>query len=223
MTIPEEDQDEVQRRRKRSPAQIILEPGEQTPVTRRVTPSANQGLRLLNPTGKDAADYMAEAEAKPIGSVKKTTRVRYQRMAGHMEMAAQALAVGTTQRMAAKYAGVTERQIKKYYADPDFRVRIDELRQVLASRIRGKLIRELNRRTNKSMLQNMDLLDVLRIWDRITTGGKGVHIEGDVNIQQNQYDGILQQIFAVNSEGEGEDFPSYGDPSLRLPSGDPQE
>jgi hypothetical protein len=210
------DQIPAEKKRRRRPAQIILEPSEHTRNTRKLVPVANEGLKILNPTGKTAEDYSEESK-------KRTNRLRYQRMYGHMELAAQALALGTTQRMAAKYAGVTERQIKKYYADGDFRVRIEELRTVLASRIRGKLLRELNRRTNSQMLKNMDLLDVLRIFDRITTGGKGVHIEGDVNVNQNQYDTILQQIFAANSDGQGEDFPGYGDQSLRLPSGDSQE
>lgn len=168
------------------------------------------GLRVLNPSGKDAEDYQEEISKNP--------RVRYAAMRGHQEMAAQALAVGATQKLAAKYAGVSQRQIKKYYAIPDFRVRVEELRAVLASRMKGRIMRELNRRLTGENIKNMDTLDMLRIFDRISIGGKGmaISINGDVNVN-NKYETILASLFSPNTGEDGGDFPQFGDPSTALP------
>ena len=122
--------------------------------------------------------------------------------------------------MAAKYAGVSPRQIKKYYTDADFRTRIEELRSLLASRLKGKILRELNRRMTGAGLKEMDLLDMLRVFDRVTVGGKGmaINVEGDINVSQ--YDTILAALFAPNSSPNGGDFPGYEPEDVSLPSGD---
>lgn len=194
------------------PDPIVLTPAEMTPGARRRIDATNRNLRVLNPQGRDHEDYKE--------SIARNPRLRYAAMRAHMEMAAQALSVGATQKMAAKYAGVSPRQIKKYYTDPEFRTRIEELRNILASKIKGKLLREMNRRTTGMNLKNMDLLDLLRVFDRVTSGGKGMslHVDGDVNV--NQYDTILQALFAPNARSNGGDFPVYGTDSLRLPGGD---
>lgn len=172
--------------------------------------ATNRGLTILNPKGKDLEDYKEEIVKKP--------RIRYAAMRAHMEMAAQALAVGATQKLAAQYAGVSARQIKKYYQDPDFRARIEEHRATTTGRIRGKIIRELDRRTGSVAIKNMELLDMLRIMDRLTTGGKGmaITVEGDVNVN-NKYENILAALFAPNTTEDGSDFPSYGPEDILVP------
>lgn len=183
--------------------QLIIPTGEQTSQIRNRMDPTNRGLRLINPQAKDFDDHKE--------AISRTPRLRYAAMRAHMEMSAQVIAVGGTQKMAAKYAGVSPRQIKKYYQDADFRTRVEELRGLLASRIKGKILRELNRRTTGQNLQNMDLLDMLRVFDRVTVGGKGmaITVEGDVNVQQNRYDAILTALFNPNAGEEGSNFPGY--------------
>jgi hypothetical protein len=196
------------------PDLITIPPEEMTGHIRNRLVPANRNLKLLNPTYKDSDDYKEQIAKNP--------RLKYAGMRAHMEMAAQAIAVGATQKMAAKYAGVSPRQIKKYYTDPDFRTRIEELRNLLTSRIKGKILRELNRRTNGAELQNMELMDILRIFDRIAgpQGGKGMHLQVDGDVNVNNYDGILAALFPSNSGPDGGDFPTYESSGLRLPSGD---
>jgi len=148
----------------------------------------------------------------------KKPRLRYAAMRAHMEMASQALAVGATQKLAAQYAGVSARQIKKYMQDPDFRARIEEHRAATTSKIKGKIVRELDRRTNGAAIKNMELLDLLRIMDRLTVGGKGmaVTVEGDINVN-NKYENILAALFAPNTGSDGGDFPEYGPSDVLVP------
>lgn len=190
--------------------QLQLSPGEMTPRARRSIDSVNEGLRLLNPSGADAEDIEEKLSKNP--------RQRYAAMHAHRELAAMALSIGSTQRMAAKYAGVSPRQIKKYYADPDFRVRIEELRAVLASKMKGKIMRELNRRLTGDKLKNMDTLEMLRIFDRITTGGKGmaINVSGDLNVN-NKYEAILAAILDTDASNDGADFPQFGDRGVTIP------
>lgn len=175
-------------------------------------------MKVLNPRG---AKTVEEVES---GMIKRNPRIRYSGMKARMEMAAQVLAVGGTQRLAAKYAGCSERQIKKYYTDPDFRVRIEELRTVLASKVKGRIFRELSRRTTSDKIKQMELLDMLRILDRITVGGKGmaINVSGDVNVgDTNYYEAILASLFNPNSGPDGGDFPVYEPDRIRLSSGSP--
>lgn len=172
--------------------------------------STNRGLSILNPKGKELEDYHEEIVKKP--------RMRYAAMRAHMEMSSQALAVGATQKLAAQYAGVSARQIKKYMMDPDFRARIEEHRATTTSRIRGKIVRELDRRTGPAVIKNMELLDLLRIMDRLNTGGKGmaITVEGDVNVN-NKYENILAALFSPNAGANGGDFPEYGASDILVP------
>lgn len=179
--------------------------------------ATNRHLKILDPKPLDAESVQQQMVAK-------NPRIRYSGMRAHMELAAHALAVGGTQKLAAKYAGVSERQIKKYYADPDFRVRIEELRAVLASKLKGRILRELDRRTTGDNIKNMELLDMLRVFDRITTGGKGmaISVAGDVNVSNN-YEAILASLFNPNAGSNGGDFPVYESDSLQLSGGDSPE
>lgn len=196
--------------RRSSDALIPVRPEDMTGAIRRRMEPTERGLRLLNPTNK-GEDEIAD-------SFRRQPRMRYAAMRAHQEMAAMALATGSTQKMAASYAGVAQRQIKKYMADPDFRARIEELRAVLASKIKGKIMRELNRRVTGPRIKNMETLEMLRIFDRVTIGGKGnaIKVEGDINVN-NSYDQILNALFASDTEGDVVDFPQYGDPSTTIP------
>lgn len=199
---------------------IVLKPGEVQTLSlkqKRNMEATNRDLRLLDRQPLDAEEVQQQM-------VRKNPRIRYSGMRSHMELAAHALAVGSTQKMAARYAGISERQVKKYYADPDFRARIEELRTVLASKLKGRIMRELDRRTSGENIKNMELLDMLRVFDRITVGGKGMAIQvaGDVNVSNN-YEAILASLFNPNAGPNGSDFPVYESDSLQLSSGDSPE
>lgn len=190
--------------------ELVHLPEDAGPGDRKRLEPTNRGLKLLNPKGKGFEDYHEEIVKKP--------RMRYAAMRAHMEMAAQALAVGATQKLASQYAGVSARQIKKYMMDPDFRARIEEHRAMTTSKIKGKIIRELDRRTDKTTIRNMELLDLLRIMDRLTVGGKGmaITVEGDVNVN-NKYENILAALFSPNAGTNGGDFPEYGASDILVP------
>jgi hypothetical protein len=173
-------------------------------------PEVQAGLRILNPQGKEVEDYKEDYEKKP--------RLRYTSMRAHQEKAAQALAVGATQKLAASYANISERQVKKYYADPDFRGRIEELRTILGSRITGRVMKEIERRVTGTVIKNQTTMDLLRILDRLTQGGKGmnINIAGDVNVS-NKYENILNALFNSDAGEDVSDFPQYGDRGLTIP------
>jgi hypothetical protein len=190
---------------------LVHLPENAGPGDRKRLEATNRGLKILNPTGKELEDYQEEIVKKP--------RMKYAAMRAHMEMSAQALAVGSTQKLAAQYAGVSARQIKKYMQDSDFRARILELRAITTSKINGKIIRELDRRTGNDTIKNMELLDLLRIMDRLSpTGGKGmaINVEGDVNVG-NKYDNILAALFSPDTGKNGVDFPEYGASDVLVP------
>jgi hypothetical protein len=176
----------------------------------------NRTLKLLNPTAKDEEDFKEGFAKQP--------RLKYAGMRAHMEMSAMALAAGSTQKMAARYAGVSPRQIKKYLTDPDFRARIQELRGLATSRLQGKIVRELNRRTDGLNIRQMELLDLLRIYDRMTTGGKGmaINVAGDMNVEANRYENILAALFSPDAPENEPDFPGYGPEDFSVPGGGPQ-
>lgn len=160
------------------------------------------GLRILDPKGEmNEQDQIDKFQA---------TRVKYAPMHAHREIAAAVLASGGTYRMAAHKAGVSVRQVKKYLTNPDFRQRIEELRQTMLSGIRGRLLQELKRRTKGEKIKQIELLDLLRIFDRVNgpVGGKGgINVQGDVNV--NSYDTLVQALLTANPRTEGNDFPAF--------------
>ena len=175
----------------------------------------NRGLALVNPDGKDTVDYVMEQYAPAPGD---SPRVAYAPMKAHMELASQVIAVGGTYKMAARYAGVQRRQIKKYMMMPDFRARIEEHRAKMASGIKGRILGELGRRTRGKNIHNWEIMDLVRVLDRLSgTGGKGMTtiIEGDVNV--NKYEGILAALFGPNAEQAEPDFPRFGDQGHVIP------
>ena len=151
-------------------------------------------------------------------------RVKYAPMIAHQEMAAIALASGSTMKQAAAKAGISTRQVRKYYTEADFRARIEELRQTVFSKIRGRVLKELENRTDPNRIGQVDLLDLLRIHDRVygAPGGKGaagIQIGGDLNVGTSQYDTIIAALLAPESGGQGADFPIY-EPTDVSPSSD---
>jgi hypothetical protein len=197
-------------------ALIKLEPDEVTSQIRNRRESTERGLRLLNPRALDEDEMIEKYKSNP--------RQRYAAMAAHKEMSAQVLAVGGTQKMAARYAGVSPRQIKKYLTDPDFRQRVEEMRETLAGKIKGKILREFNRRVTGTEIRQMEIMDLSRILDRVTTGGKGmaINVSGDVHVG-NRYEAILAQLFDPNSGEKGEDFQVYEAGSFSVPGRDSPE
>lgn len=185
-----------------------------------LVPVVEEGSRILDPKNESFADRQVRISGQ---------RKPYSAMRAHQEMAATALASGGSFRMAALKAGVSVRQVKKYYTEPQFRARIEELRASLFSKIRGRILKELEKRTDPANIERIELLDLLRVFDRVygSPGGKGagggVNIAGDINVTNTNYDTILAQILASNTESEGGSFPSFELDSLRLPGADSPE
>lgn len=163
-------------------------------------PAVREGISILDPKRRTEEEQIEAFEKR---------RVPYSAMQAHREMAAQVLAVGGTFKMASMRAGVSMRQIRKYYGEADFRSRIDELRSTMLSKVRGRVMAELSRRTDASSIKRIELLDLLRIYDRVATtngrGHQGVTIAGDVNV--NQYDTIIQALLSSNPSSESSNFP----------------
>lgn len=177
-------------------------------MVRRRAPVVEEGLKVLKLKGE---------EELIEGNIKK--RVRYAAMHAHREMAAAVLAVGGTRKMASRKAGVSVRQIQKYWEDPDFRERIQELQELLGGRVRGKVMKEINRRTSPVMIKRMELLDLLRVGDRFGLGrGKNAAVNTEVNIHN--YESIFNSVFLADSEEESEDFPTFEPTRLALSGGD---
>ena len=178
-----------------------------------------EGLELLDPRNETYAERTARLRGK---------RLPYASMRAHQELAALVLASGGTFRLAAAKAGVSVRQVKKYYTDTEFRHRIEELRQTLFGKIRGRVLKELEVRTRNGTITKIDLLDLLRIFDRVygapNKGGAGaaINVQGDVNVGDN-YDTIIQALLAPLAGEESADFPIYEHQSPQLSSGDPSE
>jgi hypothetical protein len=155
-------------------------------------------------------------------------RVPYAGMVAHKEMAAMVLASGGTFRLAATKAGISVRQVKKYYTSADFRARIDELRKTAFSRILGRVLKELENRTDPEHIGNIDLLDLLRVWDRVAgapgrNGGAGGMNIGEINVTNNNYDALLASLLASQRGGESSDFQEYRPEELLVPGESPPE
>ena len=180
-------------------------------------PVVQEGLSILDPK-RESFEERSERFREQ--------RKKYAAMHAHMEMAALVLATGGTFRLAAAKAGVSVRQVKKYYTDPDFRTRIQELRDTMLSKVKGRLYKELERRTRPGTIEHIELLDLLRVFDRVAgpVGGKGgVQVAGDLNVTQQNADTIIAALLAPESEGESEDFQIYEPSSFAAPSGDSPE
>jgi hypothetical protein len=190
-----------------------------------------------NATRNDKKKAEAAREAMEILDPKRETfderqerlgrnRVPYAGMVAHQEMAAMVLAAGGSYKLAAAKAGVSVRQVKKYYTSADFRARIDELRKFSFSKILGRVLKELERRTDPDKIGNIDLLDLLRVWDRVAgTPGKGaggLNI-GEINVTNNNYDSILAALLSPDTGTKGRNFPIYRPEELLVSGKDSPE
>jgi hypothetical protein len=170
------------------------------------------GLRVLQPDDLDD-NGIPELAGR---------RTQYKPLRLHQEKAAMAIAAGATLRAAAKFADVSPRQVRKYMTMTDFRDRVTELRQIVMSRIQGKIISEINRRVSSDQLKSMEPLDIVRFYN-LTVGGKdkGLADSINVNIKYDQiFNSITAEISNPNASSESEDFPQYGAEDLLLPGGD---
>lgn len=143
-------------------------------------------------------------------------RTKYSAMRAHMESAAVVIAAGGTYDMAAAQAGINQRQVRKYMSDADFRARVNELREQMLGKVKGRIIQEFENRTDPEKIKHLEIIDLTRIFDR-TTGDATGKAESPGEIK---YDQIIQQIFIDNSSTESVDFPEYGDDELQISDGD---
>jgi hypothetical protein len=187
-------------------------------MTRLRAPVVEEHLKALK------APTVEQTRARAV-----SRRVRYAAMRGHMELAAHVIAVGGTKRQAAQKAGVSKRQISKYLSSGDFRDRIQEIQELLGGKIRGRIMAEVNRRTDPEVIKKMELLDLLRVGDRFGLGrGAGSIIVND-NREVHNYESTFNALFhnAQNAEQlsdtgeESADFPEFEPTSLSLSGGDP--
>jgi hypothetical protein len=151
-------------------------------------------------------------------------RERYAPMKARQETAAIALASGASFRLAAQIAGCSSRQVKHYYQSADFRARVEEHRSILMSRIKGRITAEFKRRTSPTMIQKLEIMDLVRLYDRMsgedttTTNARALHgLEG-----AEKYEAIINQVFNFGSGGQSGDFPEYGTDDVQLPGSNPQ-
>jgi len=188
--------------------------GDSSQIRKRV-PAVKEGLKLIK--AKDEDELIEE-------NVKK--RVRYAAMHAHRERAAEVLALGGSRKMAARRAGVSTRQIQKYFSDPDFRERIQELQEMVGSKIRGRVMKEVTRRTGPKLIEKIELLDLLRIGDRFGLGRGNASAINVSKTEINNYESIFNSVFLgdteqpLDSEEEGADFPAFEPSRLALSGGD---
>ena len=188
--------------------------------TRRKAEAASEHLKTLRMPDPDKVEEKAVLK-----------RQRYAPMKRNMEIAAYVIAAGGSVKLAARKTGLSTRQIRKYQSMGDFRDRVVELHELLATRVRGKVIKEVDRRTSPKMIKKMELLDLLRVGDRFGLGrGAGSVIVND-NREINHYEATFNALFhksgstedserLLDAEEEGADFPEFEPTSLALSGGD---
>jgi hypothetical protein len=185
-----------------------------------MSPQIRKKIVPVNRNMAAIAEAQAEQEEKddkPGYADRK--RQKYAMMRQHKEAAAVVLAAGGSYEMAANQAGVSERQVRKYVSDSDFRARVDELRELLMGRVKGRIQKEFERRTDPERIKHLEIMDLARIYDR-TTGSETGAASGE---GEHNYDRILQQIIITNSGPESSDFPEYGDEDFSVSEPSPQE
>lgn len=189
--------------------------------TKRLAPVVSQNMRTLR------APAPSKVHEKIVAK-----RARYAAMKTHMEIAAIAIAAGATPKIAARKAGVHRRQIHKYMTMVDFRERVHELQETLGNRILGRVLKEVNRRTEPEVIAKMELLDLLRVGDRVGLGrGSGstiINNEGTINNYEANFNALFHEGAAdeeqlSDASEEGVDFPEFKPTSLALSGGDSQE
>lgn len=154
----------------------------------------------------------------------KKKRTQYASLRAHQEIAANLIAAGATYELAAQRAGVSERQIRKYMTDSDFRARVVELREVLTTTIQGRILNRFAELVDDTHIKNLEVMDLARIFDRVSGaslgGGRGGPSIPTGNGGTEKYDNIIAQILVVNPGSEGADFPSFESSDAGLSGGD---
>jgi hypothetical protein len=194
-----------------------------------VLPNDGTKLRRSAPVVEDNLRMLKTPPAETIEQKAEKKRIRYAAMRTHQEIAANVIAAGGNATQAARKAGVSRRQVRKYMESADFRERVAELQEVLGNAIRGRVMKEIGRRTGPKYIQKMELLDVLRVGDRFGLGrGSASVIVNDHSSVQNNYEANFNALFHAedseldsDSEEEGADFPEFEPTSLALSGGDP--
>lgn len=219
----------ARRHEKELEAAVDVDTGERFQIT--VLPNDAGPTKKLAPM---VEDNLKTLKAPVAGEVKKklvAKRIRYAAMRTHQEIAAMVIAAGGNSSLAARKTGLSRRQIRKYMESADFRERVAELQELLGNRIRGRVMKEVERRTSPSVIKKMELLDLLRVGDRFGLGrGNGNTIINQDNRQVNNYEANFNALFhaenseqLLDSEEEGADFPEFEPTSLALSGGDSQE
>jgi predicted transcriptional regulator len=179
-----------------------------SPVTVGHAEAVEQNLATM----QEADPNVARSEEQIYGELTAAgVRGPFAAMAAHQEIAAVMLAAGATLGEAAQRAGVTEVTVSRYWAEDSFRRRVFELRSIVMDGINGRIVGELDRRTKGRNLQNMELLDVLRVFDRTnpkpSAGEKrAVTVAGNLNVTQLNYAGIAAEIAGPDAAEEVPDF-----------------
>lgn len=202
---------------KKKKRQLVPVPDDASPNLKKKAEAIKPAMEILDPKRETFEERQERLENK---------RIPYASMVAHKEMAAMVLAAGGTYRLAAAKAGISVRQVKKYYTTADFRARIDELRKTTFSKILGRVLKELEVRTDPAVIGNIELLDLLRVWDRVAgspgKGAGGMNI-GEINVTNNNYDALLTALVSAKREGQSADFPEYRPEDLLLPGESPPE
>jgi hypothetical protein len=181
-------------------------------VTKGHAEMVNQNLTVLAQERPDAVRGEDQIYSELI---EQGVRPAFASMAAHQEIAAAMLSCGATLGEAADRAGVTEVTISKYWADQSFRRRVFELRSVVVDGINGRIVGELDRRTKGRNLQNMELMDVLRVFDRTNPKQSGSQrsvttVAGNLSVTQLNYEGLSAEVRRVDTPEESADFPLLG-------------
>ena len=149
-------------------------------------------------------------------------RVKYAALRAHQEIAATMIACGATYEMAGAQAGVSDRQIRKYMTDSDFRARVAELREKLTSQVHGAILNRFAELVSAGNIRNLEVMDLTRIFDRVVGTSQGGGRGGPVvntGEGQERYDNFLQQITVVVNSGQSPDFPEFETTDVRLSEG----
>lgn len=183
--------------------------------TERHQNAVEQGLAALPPEAqRSELEIYDEA-------IEQGHRPAFAALTAHREMAAAILAVGGTHGEAGNYAGVSEGTVRKYLEDDGFRARIAELRSFRMSGVQGRIVRHLEKLTTENNLKEMEVVDVLRIYDRTAGPKSGNKVEQNIIIN-NKYDTIVAALTSADPPEEGEDFPGYGTTFVPVPGGGTQ-
>lgn len=194
-----------------------------------ILPRVHKDTNLRAPIISENLKLLKTPEPEKVKKKNIERRVRYAAMKTHMETVAHVIAAGGSAKQAAEKAGVSRRQVRKYMESGDFRDRIAELQEILGGKIRGRVMKEIERRTSPEVIQKMELLDVLRVGDRFGLGrGAGSVIVND-NREVHNYEATFNQLFHGGSEDpeqlpdgeeEGADFQEFEPSSVALSGGD---